>query len=395
MRAAQAAGASQAGFSIADPPIIAGALTPPPLGTTTFNRVPLLTFTDADPFVHFTATVSWGDGTTSVLGETTDSNTSPIVLNVEPGAFVWTVYGSHTYTSPLSGATFSVQVSDNYGSTAVASDTDFTVEDTPPAVTSINCASNQLAPGATSLQFDVTFNEAVTGLTASDFALSGGGSSATISSLSGSGASYLVTVTGVSGGGTLGLNLADSAGVVDDFGTPMGGFGAGNQTFTGQQYALSTDFYWSGGSGQWGGDNWNVGSTSGPLSTWVNDADAIFPPGTGTVTVAGQITANSLDFEGDGATLQGSSSGDSLSLVANSGSSLPCGISLAEGTATVNVALGSSAALAISGGGVLALGGADTFSGAIVVGAGSTLSIANSGSLDDRQHRIVVELRFA
>ena len=198
--------------------------SPPPLGTTTFNRVPLLTFTDADPFVHFTATVSWGDGTTSVLGETTDSNTSPIVLNVEPGAFVWTVYGSHTYTSPLSGATFSVQVSDNYGSTAVASDTDFTVEDTPPAVTSINCASNQLAPGTTSLQFDVTFNEAVTGLTASDSRFPAEAPPPRFLALRqrrelprDRDRGFRRRHAGTQPGG--------SRGVVDDFGTPMGGFG--------------------------------------------------------------------------------------------------------------------------------------------------------------------------
>ena len=282
-------------ITITDPGLVAGTLTPPPLGTTSFSHRALFTFTDNNPLAPVTDFTSvkiyWGDGT--VLSS---DGAVRIRASTVSGRTVYTVYGFHTYTGAFEGATFEVLVTDHAGSTLEASDTDFAVEDTPPAVTSIDCASNQLEPGATSLEFNVTFSEAVTGLTASDFALSGGGSSGTITSLAGSGANYVVTVSGVSGNGTLGLNLAYSTGIKDTFGTPMGGFDAGNQTFTGQQYALSTEFYWSGGSGQWGGDNWKVGSSSGPLLTWVNGAQANFADNTGTVTLSTPTTAGSLSF---------------------------------------------------------------------------------------------------
>ena len=251
--------ASQTPFNVADNPIVAGALTPPPLGGTSFNWVPLFTFTDADyPAPNFSALVSWGDGTTTLLTETNDySSTSPILLQSvqkNPYADVFVVYGSHTYQGPLNDATFSVQVTDQYGTTVVASTNTFSV---------------------------------------------------------------------------------------------------------------TTAFYWdangvsspaAGGSGTWGsGADWRVGSPTGPLSAWVNGADAIFPAGTGTVTIAGPITANSLDFEGNGAIVQSSGSGASLALVSNAAASMPSGVSVAAGTAIVNSVLGSSASLAVSGGGALTL----------------------------------------
>ena len=86
-----------------------------------------------------------------------------------------------------------------------------------------------------SLQFAVTFTENVTAVAMNDFVLATSGTAAgTLAALTGSGNSYLVTVSNVSGNGTLGLNLADNDGILDQYGHPLGGVGIGNGNFTGQ-----------------------------------------------------------------------------------------------------------------------------------------------------------------
>ena len=62
-----------------------------------------------------------------------------------------------------------------------------------------------------SASFTVTFNQSVTGVDAADFNLIATGTVAngTISSVTGSEAIYTVNVTGITGAGTLGLNLVD------------------------------------------------------------------------------------------------------------------------------------------------------------------------------------------
>ena len=70
------------------------------------------------------------------------------------------------------------------------------------------------APGSAvtnSAAFTVTFNQSVTGVDAADFNLVATGTVAngTISSVTGSGATYTVNVTGITGSGSLGLNLVD------------------------------------------------------------------------------------------------------------------------------------------------------------------------------------------
>ncbi len=91
-----------------------------------------------------------------------------------------------------------------------------------PTVTSI-AASGSSPNNASSEQFVVTFSESVTGVVAADFTLTttntpGGTALATtgISSITGSGSSYTVTVSGVTGDGTLRLDLkANSSGITD------------------------------------------------------------------------------------------------------------------------------------------------------------------------------------
>jgi hypothetical protein len=103
----------------------------------------------------------------------------------------------------------------------------YTVDQTPPLVTSIKRVGTTSNEGATTVAFTVTFSEAVTGVDAADFALALSGTSATIASVTPvSGSVYTVTVGGVSGKGTLGLNLVDDASIRDLGGNRLGRLGA-------------------------------------------------------------------------------------------------------------------------------------------------------------------------
>ena len=68
----------------------------------------------------------------------------------------------------------------------------------PPAVTTFAPAST--LTNATSLAYNLVFNESVTGLTSADFATVGSTATCSLISVSGTGASYLVTATGCSTG---------------------------------------------------------------------------------------------------------------------------------------------------------------------------------------------------
>jgi len=78
-----------------------------------------------------------------------------------------------------------------------------------PHALSINAPVSVVGSSAS---FTVTFNQPVTRVDATDFTLSATGTVAggTISSITGSGANYTVNVTGITGAGTLGLNLVNS-----------------------------------------------------------------------------------------------------------------------------------------------------------------------------------------
>ncbi|MGV3639626.1 MAG: T9SS type A sorting domain-containing protein, partial [Adhaeribacter sp.] len=116
---------------------------------------------------------------------------------------------------------------------------------TPPAVSSINRQSPAgQTTNATSLTFRATFSEAVTGVDAADFLVvltsSATGTIGTVTPVSGS--TYDVTVTGVGGNGTVGLNLKGSGtGIADAAGNPIGG-GFTGETYIIQQAATGLGF---------------------------------------------------------------------------------------------------------------------------------------------------------
>jgi hypothetical protein len=95
--------------------------------------------------------------------------------------------------------------------------------DVPPVVLSID---KQFPAGPSSIDnraiYRVTFSEPVTGVDPSDFALALNGVTATTPvQLTGSGAVYTVTINGISGNGTFGLNLVDDGNIKDAAGNPL------------------------------------------------------------------------------------------------------------------------------------------------------------------------------
>ncbi|MDO9300671.1 MAG: hypothetical protein Q7T89_04770, partial [Anaerolineales bacterium] len=118
----------------------------------------------------------------------------------------------------------------------------YTINRIVPFPTVISSLSSDTNPtNATSIHFDVTFSEAVSGVDLIDFTTvtTGNVSSATVASVSGSGTIYSVTVNLGSGDGTVRLDVLDDDSIVNASNSPLGGPGAGNGNFMGGNYTIS------------------------------------------------------------------------------------------------------------------------------------------------------------
>ncbi|MCS6881412.1 MAG: hypothetical protein NZU74_08770 [Chloroflexaceae bacterium] len=107
---------------------------------------------------------------------------------------------------------------------------------TPPSVSAITRV-NPNPTSAASVQFQVAFDEPVTGVAASDFTLTTTGSlsGASVTGVSGSGATYTVTVATGTGDGTLRLDVPAGATIAD-----LAGLNVSNLPFTsGQAYTVN------------------------------------------------------------------------------------------------------------------------------------------------------------
>ncbi|MCZ2289396.1 MAG: Ig-like domain-containing protein, partial [Anaerolineales bacterium] len=99
----------------------------------------------------------------------------------------------------------------------------YTVDKTAPTVTSILRADAN-PTNAASVNFTVTFSEAVTGVDAGDFDLTTTGvTGASVASVSGSGAAYTVTVNTGTGNGTIRLDVSASSDIKDSSGNGLDG----------------------------------------------------------------------------------------------------------------------------------------------------------------------------
>ncbi len=106
-----------------------------------------------------------------------------------------------------------------------------------PVVTSIVKADADPST-SNSLRFTVVFNESVTGVDTSDFAVIGS-STATVASVVGSGTTYTVTVSTNGATGSIGIELVDDDSIVRADATALGGSGANNGDFVGPSYSVT------------------------------------------------------------------------------------------------------------------------------------------------------------
>ncbi|GIV82964.1 MAG: hypothetical protein KatS3mg051_2318 [Anaerolineae bacterium] len=156
-----------------------------------------------------------------------------------PGATVTGV----TQIAPNDGTTFQITIGGMTGSGTVmvsipaggvqdpagngnlastSSDNSVTYDVTAPGVASISRADPN-PTGAASVQFIVTFSEAVTGVDAGDFSLATTGSiaGANVTGVSGSGSVYTVNVSTGTGSGTLRLDIPGTATIADPAGNGL------------------------------------------------------------------------------------------------------------------------------------------------------------------------------
>ncbi len=183
------------------------------------------------PFsVTVTATDSFGNVVTGYTGtvqfSTSDPAAQPPVLLPGPYTFVAADLGIHIFSFGVSLVTVgngdqSVTVADGNGLTS-----SITVyfKTAGPFVQSIDRATPASpVTNATSVVYTVTFDKPVTGVDAADFQVAGTGSvAATVSQVVPvSNTVYAVTVGGITGSGTLGLNLVDNGSIHDLAGDPL------------------------------------------------------------------------------------------------------------------------------------------------------------------------------
>ncbi len=115
-----------------------------------------------------------------------------------------------------------------------------TIEITPPAIHSITVKGAPVA-NATSIDFDITFDEASTNVSTDDFSIDGTGVTGTITAITGSGNNYTITVTSISGTGTLSIDLKASTDIIDAFGNGNNNNGYVSAFTTGATHTVDTE----------------------------------------------------------------------------------------------------------------------------------------------------------
>ncbi|MEW6242413.1 MAG: choice-of-anchor Q domain-containing protein, partial [Chloroflexota bacterium] len=113
----------------------------------------------------------------------------------------------------------------------------YELDSTVPSVSAIVRADPDPS-NAASVDFTVTFSEAVSGVDLADFILATSIGDASIANVSGSEAVYNVTVDTGTGAGTIQLDVVDDDSIRDGGFNPLGGIGAGNGDFAGEMYTM-------------------------------------------------------------------------------------------------------------------------------------------------------------
>lgn len=176
-----------------------------------------------------TVTASWNN---TAGGDNNSDTISAVTVNFSQfggGSAVSATNSSGTWTATytvVAGAldatnkNVTVTATDNAGNTTATSDTtNATLDNIAPAVSSIT-VSGSPASTDTSMAFTASFNDTVSNVSTDDFTLvTTGSASGTIASVSASsGTSVDVTISGITGTGTLKLNLNGSTNIADNAG---------------------------------------------------------------------------------------------------------------------------------------------------------------------------------
>jgi len=159
------------------------------------------------------------------------------ITNVSGSGTAWavTVSTSSDGTIRLDGVADAavVDAAGNSMSATFTSGASYTIDKTPPAVLTVNRAGTS-PTAASTVDFTVTFNEAVTGVTTTDFTPNATGiAGATINGVTGSGTTYTVTVgTGTGTTGTLGCDVVTGGSIHDAAGNLFNTSFTAGQTYT-------------------------------------------------------------------------------------------------------------------------------------------------------------------
>lgn len=176
------------------------------------TTVGTLTSTDPDIGSTFTYSLVAGTGSTDNASFTIAGNT---LRASTPSALATGNRSIRVRTTDENGAFFEKAL------TVVVTD------DLAPTVTG-TAPSGSPAATATSVSFTVTFSEAVSNVSIDDFTLVGtGNATGNLAAVTGSGAVYGVDVTGITGNGTLKLNVNGSTNIVDAAGNVATAFSSG------------------------------------------------------------------------------------------------------------------------------------------------------------------------
>ncbi len=270
-------------------------------------------------------------------GTITVSAVSPTVYNIT----VNNVTGDGTLQVALNNGF--VSISDLAGNNLAEGATSdiYNVHQNPPVVNAITATtpSNANPTNATSVTYTVTFSEAVTGVNTSDFAVTTSGTaSGAVTNVSGSFAAYTVTVSGISGTGTLRLDLNNGTGIQDAAGNAASGF-TGGDTYTIDNTPPTVTI---------GSPSQSI-TSAGPVSYTVTYADANF--NTSTLSPS-NITLNATGTATGTVGVSGSGTSYTVTISGITGYG-SLGISIAAGTASdlagnLAPAAGPSATFAIS-----------------------------------------------
>ncbi len=186
---------------------------------------------------------NFGNGVSVLMGNGDGTFQSQILLNTAEGASSVVVADFNADGRPdlIVGNSFASSLRLVLGNKGNFTGESYTRGDYSPFVQSINRANPAtVAANGPSVSYTVTFSKDVTGVDElnpnHDFTLvtTGGISGAAITSVSGSGSVYTVTISGITGSGTLGLNLVDDGSIRDLGGNRLAEFQAPTAFATGQ-----------------------------------------------------------------------------------------------------------------------------------------------------------------